>query len=110
MDFTRLNIKGLLGAARISTGANMTLSEKDRAFILMINATASSKTVTLDLPDGACCIVANPGSNAFTLKNVSGDTGTSIAANTVYLIRGSRTADASDVIPLVAGGSSGPVD
>lgn len=104
MDFTRLNIKGLQGAARISTGANLTLAEKDRAFILMIDATAASKTVTLDLPEDACCIVANTGSNAFTLKNVSGDTGTSVAADTVYLVAASRTANSSDIIALVASG------
>lgn len=106
MDFTRLNIKGLLGASVISTGANMTLAEKDRAFILAIRATAASKTVTLDLQDDACCIVFNGGSNTFTLKNVSGDSGTSVAAGGVYLVAASRTANSSIVIALVAGGSA----
>jgi hypothetical protein len=106
MDFTRLNIKGLLGASVISTGANMTLAEKDRAFILVIKATAASKTVTLDLPDDACCIVLNGGSNTFTLKNVSGDTGTSVASGGVYLVKASQTANGTAAVQLVADGSN----
>lgn len=107
MDFTRTNLKGLLGASVISTGANMTLEEKDRAFILVIRATAASKTVTLDLPDYACCIVFNGGSNTFTLKNVSGDSGTSVAAGKAFMIAASRTANETKVVQL--GGGSDPV-
>lgn len=105
MDFTRLNIKGLQGSTAISTGANMTLPEKDRAFVIAINATAASKTVTLDLPDGATCIVINTGDNAFTLKNVSGDAGTSVASAGIYLVKASQEANASRVFEL--GGSGG---
>lgn len=107
MGFTGLNIKGLLGASVITLSDNMTLAEKDRAFILVIMATAASKTVTLDLPDYACCIVFNGGSNTFTLKNVSGDSGTSVAAGKAFMIAASRTANETKVVQL--GGGSDPV-
>ena len=99
--FTGLNIKGLLGGTVISTGANLTLKETDRAAYIGITATAASKTVTLDLPEGAVCLVVNEGgSNAFTLKNVSGDSGTSIATGKAYLVRASTTANATKLTLL----------
>lgn len=105
MDYTRTNLKGLLGASVITLSDNMTLAEQDRAFVLVVNATASGKTLTLGLPDGACCIVINGGSNTFTLKNVSGDTGTSVASAGIYLVKASQEANASRVFEL--GGSGG---
>lgn len=102
MGFTRLNIKGLLGASTITLSDNMTLQEKDRAFVLFVIATASSKTLTLDLPEDACCIVKGA-SNTFTLKNVSGDTGTSVASGGVYLVKASQEANSSGIIALVSG-------
>lgn len=106
MGFTGLNIKGLLGASVITLSDNMTLAEKDRAFVLIVDATAASKTVTLDLPDDACCIVINGASNTFTLKNVSGDSGTSVASGGVYLVKASQTANGTEAVQLVAGGSN----
>lgn len=104
MDFTRLNIKGLLGASVISLSDDMTLPEKDRAFVLIVNATAADKTLTLDLPDGACCIVVNV-ENAFTLKNVSGDAQTPIEARAVKLVV--CLEDSDDLLVYALGGSSG---
>lgn len=106
MDFTRTNLKGLLGASQITLSGSMTLAEKDRAFVLIVNPTASGKTLTLDLPNGACCIVVNGASNSFTLKNVSGDSGTIVASGGVYLVKASQTANSGNVIALVAGGSN----
>lgn len=105
MGFTGLNIKGLLGASEITLSDNMTLQEQDRAFVLFVNATASSKTLTLDLPDDACCIVKGDG-NAFTLKNVSGDTGTSVESGYIYLVKASQTANGT-LISELGGGSGG---
>ena len=102
MEFTRLNIQGLQGAAKISSGANITLKEKDRAFYLAFSLTAASKTVTLDLPEDAVCVVVNEGSNAFTLKNVSGDSGQSVAASNAYLVHASRTANATTLLLIAA--------
>jgi hypothetical protein len=105
MDFTRLNIKGLLGASAVTLSGNMTLPEKDRAFVLIVQATASGKTLTLDLPDDACCIVVTiDDSNAYTLKNVSGDSGASISPESIYLVKASREANGTMVVQLVAGG------
>lgn len=106
MGFTGLNIKGLLGASTITLSDNMTLQEQDRAFVLVVNATASSKTLTLDLPDDACCIVRG-GSNAFTLKNVSGDTGTSVDVGGFYLVKASQTANGTMIAELGGGGGGG---
>jgi hypothetical protein len=107
MEFSRFTnlaadlVKGLMGAVKVSKGANYTLAKDEKAAVIALEATAASKTFTLDLPDGAAAIVANVGaSNAFTLKNVSGDTGTSVAAGKAYLVIASTTADASKVILL----------
>lgn len=72
-------------------------AEEQRPFINIV-VSAASKTITLDPPVGATAIVTNVGgTNAFTLKNVSGDTGTSLAAGKVALVVASQTADASTV-------------
>lgn len=106
MDFTRLNVKGLQGASYVYSADSLTLAEKDRAFVVFCDITAASKTVTLDLPELACCIVANVGSKTFSLKNVSGDTGTSVTAGKTFMIVASQTADRSSIVKL--GGESEP--
>ena len=107
MGFTGLNIKGLLAASTITLSDNMTLPERDRAFVLIVQATASSKTLTLDLPDDACCIVVTiDDSNAYTLKNVSGDNGASISPGSIYLVKAGREANGTMVVQIVAGGSN----
>lgn len=71
--------------------------------LLFVNAVASaaSKVLTLDLVDGQTMVIANVGgTNAFTVKNVSGDTGTSLAAGKVAYVCASTTADASKVYVL----------
>ena len=45
-------------------------------------------------------ILINEGSNAFTVKNVDGDTGTSVTAGQVVLVVASTTANASVVVAL----------
>lgn len=106
-DYTKFtNLKaarlaGLIDGVTISKGANYTLADEEKVFYIGITASAASKTITLDLPDGAVCIVVNEGStNAFTLKNVSGDSGTSIATGKAYLVRASTTANASKLTLL----------
>ncbi len=89
-------LAGTLKGVAISKGANYALAEEEKVFYVGATFTAASKTLTLGLPDGAVCVVVNEGdTNAFTLKNVSGDTGTSVAAGKVYLVRASATADGS---------------
>lgn len=85
---------GPMGAVSISKAANYTLAKDEKVQYIGVTMTAASKTLTLDMDDGTACLVVNEGgTNAFTLKNVSGDSGTSIAAGKAYLVRASRTAN-----------------
>ena len=85
----------------ISIADNTELAESNKRPFIGVTATAASKTLTLGLEDGDMVIVVNEGAaNAVTLKNVSGDSGTSLAAGDVALVIASTTANASviDVI------------
>jgi hypothetical protein len=94
-------LNGLLKATSITKNANYTLADNEKTTYIGITLSAGSKTVTLGLPDGTAAIVVNEGStNAFTLKNVSGDSGTSVAAGKAYLVRSSSTANGSKVTLL----------
>ena len=76
-------------------------SSESNAVAVGITASAASKTVTLGLRAGQILFVINEGSaNAFTLKNVSGDTGTSVGAGKVCLVVGSDTVGASGIYLL----------
>ena len=67
----------------ISAAVDTKLTDEHKRPFLGVKLTAASKTVTLDLEDGDMMILVNEGSNAFTVKNVAGDTGTSVAAGAV---------------------------
>lgn len=74
-------LNGTFGAKHLTYSDSATVPASDVRPILAITASAASKTVTLGLPDGSACIVVNEGgTNAFTLKNVSTDSGVSVAA------------------------------
>ena len=76
-------------------------SSEKKNRLIKTTMSAASKTLTLGLPEGQEIIVKNAGAtNAFTVKNVSGDTGTSLAVGKSLLIFASETADASTVIEL----------
>lgn len=112
--FTGLEVTGILealgveapyfkgsvrGAVQKSLSANATIG--DDAIYYGITLSAAGKTVTLDRAEGTVCFVMNEGgTNAFTLKNVSGDTGTSIAAGKIALVVASRTANKSAMTVL----------
>lgn len=82
----------------VSTDADYKLAEDEKRPFINVTLTAASKVVTLDLAEGDCAIVYNVGgTNAFTVKNVSGDTGTSVGAGKVAYVMASRTADATAV-------------
>ena len=93
---------GIIGGAAISKAADYALSAAERrAPAVRVTLTAGSKTVTLGLPANQIMFVLNDGgTNAFTLKNIVADTGTSVAAGKLYLVIGSATKDASTVIAL----------
>jgi hypothetical protein len=92
----------VVGAQSVSTAVDYSLTAAQRAGLYIgITASAASKTVTLGLAAGQTALVHNAGgTNAFTLKNVAGDTGTSLAAGKVVLVVGSATANASVVLAL----------
>ena len=85
----------------ISTAVDYKLSDGEKKLFINVEATAASKTLTLDLEDGDTVLVTNVGgTNAVTLANVSGDTGTSLAKGKTALVVASTTADASTVLVL----------
>lgn len=85
-------------ATVITTDADLALGKEQKHGIAAITLSAASKTVTAGLGEGQYMYILNAGgTNAFTLKNVAGDTGTSIAAGKFAVIIGSKTADASIV-------------
>ena len=107
MEYTRFTnvaadcFSGPMEGVSLTKSGNYSLAEDEKKFYIGITASAASKTMTLGLPDGVVCIVVNEGgANAFTLKNVSGDSGTSIAAGKAYLVRASTTANGSKLTLL----------
>lgn len=88
-------------ATQITKSDSYELADDEKTSFICITASAASKTITLGLLEGEAVFVINVGgTNAFTLKNVSGDSGTSIAAGKVALVIGSSTANASKVYVL----------
>ena len=85
----------------VSMSDNYALKEDEKRPFINVAASAASKTLTRGLGDGETALVTNVGgTNALTLKNVSGDTGTSLAAGKCAIVIGSGTADASTVLVL----------
>ena len=94
-------LRSPLTGVSLSKSANYSLAEDEKVFYIGVTLTAASKTVTLGLADGQAAVVVNEGgANAFTLKNVAGDSGTSVAAGKAYLILASETANASKLTLL----------
>lgn len=93
---------GVVGGLALSKADNYALAAADKKnIVLAIALTAGSKTVTLGLAAAQVLFVYNAGdTNAFTLKNVSGDSGTLLAAGKIALVIGSATANASVVVEL----------
>ena len=90
----------------VTTDKSIELAEVNKRPFLGVTASAASKTVTLGLDDGDMMILVNEGgTNAFTVKNVEGDTGTSLAAGAVALVIASKTADATVVKTLFTPGT-----
>jgi len=95
---------GVAGAVALTKSASYSLTAAEKAApAVIVTMSAASKVLTLGLADGQMMVVVNAGAtNAFTVKNVSGDTGTSLAANAskALLVIGNSTANASTVIAL----------
>lgn len=82
-------------SAVLSMSDSTALTADQKRPFISFTCSAASKTLTLGLAEGQSCIVTNVGgTNAVTVVNISGDTGTSVAAGKVALcIGGSSTAD-----------------
>lgn len=80
----------------LSISDSYELAANERRQNISVTCSAASKTVTLGMADGETCIITNVGgTNAVTIKNVSGDTGVSLGAGKVAYVIASKTADAS---------------
>ena len=92
-----------IGTLAIQKADNYALSAAEKAKVFIgCEMTAGSKVLTLGLTAGQMVIVRNVGAtNAFTVKSIAGDTGTSLAAGrSLLLIAGSSTANTNIVIAL----------
>jgi len=88
-------------ATVLSFEDDATLTEEQKDLVIVATASAASKSLILGLADGQPMIIANVGgTNAFTAKNLSTDTGTSIATGKVALVIGSTTANGTKIYVL----------
>lgn len=91
----------ILGSLALSKAVDYALAAAEKANLaFLLTATAASKTFTLGLAAGQIAFVYNAGSETFTLKNVAGDTGTSVATGKLVMVVASATANASTVVAL----------
>lgn len=80
-------VAAALAKTTLSKDADYALADGEKTAIIGIALTAASKTVTLGLKEGQAALVINEGgTNAFTVKNVSADSGTSVAAGKIALV------------------------
>ena len=79
----------------VEMSVDTALTDKQKDIFIRFSCSAASKVLTMGFDEGQMAIIANVGaSNAVTVKNVAGDTGTSVGAGKVALfIGGSSTAD-----------------
>lgn len=92
-----------IGVLAIQEADSYALSADDKLKeLIKCEMTAGSKVLTLGIAENQVVIVKNVGAtNAFTVKNIAGDTGTSLAATkSIMLIAGTSTANTNTVIAL----------
>ena len=102
------NIKGSiedaknLDAVAVEMSVDTTLTaEQANALCVTFTCSAASKALTLGLKEGQVMFVANVGgTNAVTVKAISGDSGTSVSAGKVAIVIASETANASKIYVL----------
>ena len=92
---------GAIGMATIEKAVDYALVAAEKAnLVISAKMTAESKTLTLGLAAGQVAFVYNHGTETYTVKNVAGDTGTSLATTKLLLVVGHGTANTSTVIAL----------
>lgn len=85
----------------LSISDDYTLGTEEKAPFLSFACSAASKSIVLGVAPGECMVVANiGGSNAVTVKAITGDSGSSVAAGKVALVIGAAAANASKIYVL----------
>ena len=92
---------GAIGMATIEKAVDYALVAAEKAnLVISAKMTAESKVLTLGLAAGQIAFVYNHGTDTYTVKNVAGDTETSLATKKLIMVVGHATANASTVIAL----------
>lgn len=85
----------------LSISDDYTLADEEKRPFLSFTCSAASKSIVLGVAPGDVMVVSNiGGTNAVTVKAITGDTGTSVAAGKVAIVIGSGTANASKIYVL----------
>ena len=88
-------------ATSVSMSDDYALKDAEKDLFVAFTCSAASKSLVLGVSEGQFMVVANiGGSNAVTVKAMTGDSGTSVAAGKVALVIGSATANASKIYVL----------
>lgn len=88
-------------SAYVESAVDYTLGADEKKPFVSCTFTAASKALTLGLVVGDVMFVANiGGSNAVTVKAITGDTGTSVGAGKVAICIGAASANASKIYVL----------
>lgn len=87
--------------ANLAIDADYALKDEEKVPFVAFACSAASKALTLGLAPGQQMVVSNiGGSNAVTVKAITGDSGTSVAAGKVALCIGAAAANASKIYVL----------
>ena len=88
-------------SASLSISDDYELKEGEHVPFVAFTCSAASKSIVLGLSEGDVMFVANiGGTNAVTVKAITGDTGTSVGAGKVAIVICSETANASKIYVL----------
>ena len=88
-------------AASLTFDETVALKDEEKLLFVSAVASAASKALVTGLEDGQCMFVSNiGGTNAFTVKNLATDSGSSLATGKVALVIGSTTANATKIYVL----------
>ncbi|MDD4564836.1 MAG: hypothetical protein PHE79_05095 [Eubacteriales bacterium] len=91
----------IAGATAVEKADSYALAAAEKNTLIKCEMTAASKVLTLGLPEGQMAVVKNVGAtNAFTVKNIATDTGTSLAVGKSLLVFAGKAKDTNVVIAL----------
>jgi len=86
----------------VEMSVDTALTDEQKDIFIDFTCSAASKVLTLGLDAGQHAILTNVGgTNAVTVKNIAGDTGTSVAAGKVALVIGGTSTANTAVIKVL---------